>query len=150
MALAHNQSFKTFSDSKAQLHQWALLDNFAIKIEKCDRSRCVIKCRTAADCHFHVRAIWKLEQELVVITALKAIHTTCLGAAPVPCASCSQFIYLREAVPKILALTGRPSLRKSRRRCSFIIKAVLVMLFRIRFFSTFRDKILALRGLNSG
>jgi len=107
MALLHNQSFETFSEFKTQLHQWALSDNLAIKMEKSDRSRCVIKCRSAADCPFHVRATWKPEQERVVITALNPTHTTCLGEAPVPRASCSQFTYLREAVPKILAITGK-------------------------------------------
>jgi len=112
MVLLHNQSFETFSDFKAQLHQWALSDNFAIKIAQSDRSRCVIKCRQAADCHFRVRSTWGPEQERVVITALNPIHTTCLGAAPVLSASCSQFTYLWEAVPKILAITGKTKPKK--------------------------------------
>ena len=107
MALSLKQSFETFSDFKAQLHQWAVADNFVIKIDKSDRSRCVVKCRSAADCPFYVRATWKREEKRVVITALNSIHTTCLGAAPAARASSSQFTYLREAVPEILAITKK-------------------------------------------
>jgi hypothetical protein len=107
MALSLKQSFETFSDFKVQIHQWAVADNFVIKIEKSDRSRCVVKCRSAADCPFHVRAAWKREEERVIITALNPTHTTCLGAAPASRASSSQFVYLREAVPKILTITKK-------------------------------------------
>ena len=104
MALLLKQSFETFSDFKAQLHQWAVADNFMIKIDKSDRSRCVIKCRSAANCPFYVHATWKREEARVIISALNSIHTIWLGVAPAPRASSSQLTYLREAVSKILAI----------------------------------------------
>ena len=107
MAFSLKQSFETFSDFKTQLHQWAIAESFVIKIEKSDRSRCVVKCRSAAECPFHIRATWNQKEERVIITTLNSTHTTCLGAAPVPRASSSHSVYLPEAVPKILAITKK-------------------------------------------
>ena len=42
MTLSLKQSFETFSDFKAQLYQWAVADNFVIKIVKSNYSRFVV------------------------------------------------------------------------------------------------------------
>ena len=105
VALQKHQTFETFADFKIQLHKWAVQDGFTVKFTKSDRSRCLVQCQVSPNCTFRILAVWKAIEEQVVIIILNAVHKTCLGLAPPKRDSASQFLLLRDTVPKIITIT---------------------------------------------
>jgi hypothetical protein len=64
-ALIVGQEFNTFQDFKVAMDKWAVAGRFAIRFEKSDRKRNVVRCKDSRDCVFNVRAMWKAPQEKV-------------------------------------------------------------------------------------
>jgi hypothetical protein len=66
-ALVVGQEFDTFQDLKVAVDKWAVAGRFAIRFEKSDRKRNVIRCKDSRECVFNVRAMWKAPLEKVSI-----------------------------------------------------------------------------------
>jgi hypothetical protein len=66
-ALVVGQEFNTFQDLKVAMDKWAVAGRFAIRFEKSDRKRNVIRCKDSRECVFNVRAMWKASLEKVSI-----------------------------------------------------------------------------------